>query len=166
MFGAMDLGVTDDRKRAGHKQAAQIAVTLFADIAEPVLASARILLRHDTDPGSEVAARSEGLWISNSSDHSSGQHRTDAGSFIEPHAHLVGKVPGPDQPVELQYLLLDPVQLRAECRETRSSDLRNSRVVWIGYDIEQFLDTMAPDGCNNPELGKMGPDCIDLTEVC
>ena len=30
MFGAIDLGVTDDRKRAGHEQAAQIAVTLFA----------------------------------------------------------------------------------------------------------------------------------------
>src|ERR1039458_625732 len=34
MFGAMDLGATDDRKRAGHKQAAQIAVTLFAYIVE------------------------------------------------------------------------------------------------------------------------------------
>jgi hypothetical protein len=45
MFGAMDLGVTDDRKRAGHKQAAQIAVTLLADIAEPVLAPTRIMLR-------------------------------------------------------------------------------------------------------------------------
>ena len=38
MFGAMDLGVTDDGERAGHEQAAQIAVTLFADTAEPVLA--------------------------------------------------------------------------------------------------------------------------------
>src|SRR5258705_2144408 len=55
MFGAMDLGVTDDRERASHEQAAQIAVTLFADIAEPVLASTRVLLRHDTDPGREVA---------------------------------------------------------------------------------------------------------------
>src|SRR6202051_2291733 len=55
MFGTMDLGVTDDSKRAGHKQAAQIAVTLFAYIAEPVLASARVLFRHNTDPGREVA---------------------------------------------------------------------------------------------------------------
>ncbi len=38
MFGAMDLGLADDSKRAGHKQAAQIAITLFAYIAEPVLA--------------------------------------------------------------------------------------------------------------------------------
>ena len=39
VFGAMDLGVTDDGERPGHKQAAQIAVTLLAYIAEPVLAS-------------------------------------------------------------------------------------------------------------------------------
>ena len=31
MLGAMDLGVTDDGERAGHEQAAQIAVTLFGD---------------------------------------------------------------------------------------------------------------------------------------
>src|SRR6476646_6951425 len=49
------FGVTDDGKRACREQAAQIAVTLLADIAEPVLASARVLLRHDTDPGREVA---------------------------------------------------------------------------------------------------------------
>src|SRR5450759_5166480 len=70
-------------------------------------------------------------------------------------------VPGPDQPVELQYLLLDPPQLSPECRKTRTGYLRNSLVVWIGDTIEQFLDTVAPDRCNDPELGKMGPDCID-----
>ena len=70
-------------------------------------------------------------------------------------------MPGPDQPVELQYLLLDPPQLSPECRETRTSYLRNSLVVWIGYDIEQFLDTVAPNRRNDPELGKMGPDRID-----
>jgi hypothetical protein len=56
MFGAMDLGVTNYGERAGHEQAAQIAVTLLTDIAEPVLASTRVLLRHDTDPGREVAS--------------------------------------------------------------------------------------------------------------
>src|SRR5580692_3836307 len=54
MFGAMDLGVTDDGERAGHEQAAQIAVTLFAYIAEPVLASTRVLLRHEPNPGREI----------------------------------------------------------------------------------------------------------------
>src|ERR1022692_4042294 len=54
-----------------------------------------------------------------------------------------------------------PAQLSSECQETRTSYLRNSLVVWIGYDIEQLLDTVTPDRRNDPELGKMGPDCID-----
>ena len=38
MSGAMDLGIADDRQRARCKQAAQIAIALLADTAEPVLA--------------------------------------------------------------------------------------------------------------------------------
>jgi hypothetical protein len=95
------------------------------------------------------------------SDQGSGQHRTDAGGCFEPHAHLVGSVPGPDQPVELQNLLLHPAQLSSQCQETRTSYLRNSLVVWIGDGSEQLLDAVTPDRRNDPELGKMGPDCID-----
>ena len=40
VLGAMDLGITDDSKRAGREQAAQIAIALFADTAELVLAAA------------------------------------------------------------------------------------------------------------------------------
>ena len=40
MLGAVDLGITDDSEGASHEQAAQIAVTLFADTAEPVPTSA------------------------------------------------------------------------------------------------------------------------------
>jgi len=56
MFGAVDLGVADDGQGAGHKQPAQIAVTLLADTAEPVLAAARVLLRNEPNPSREVAA--------------------------------------------------------------------------------------------------------------
>src|SRR5258705_8676498 len=45
VFGAVDLGIADDGECTGHEQAAQIAVTLFADAAEPVLAPPRVLLR-------------------------------------------------------------------------------------------------------------------------
>ena len=55
MFGAVDLGIADDGQRTGHEQAAQIAVTLFADTAEPVLAAAGVLLRREANPGREVA---------------------------------------------------------------------------------------------------------------
>ena len=54
MLGTVDLGITDDGERASREQAAQIAIALFADTAEPVLAPARVLLRHHPDPGREV----------------------------------------------------------------------------------------------------------------
>src|SRR6516164_3562798 len=51
MLGAIDLGIADHRQRAGDEQTAQIAIASLADTAEPVLPSARVLLRHDPDPG-------------------------------------------------------------------------------------------------------------------
>src|SRR6476660_2443669 len=55
VLGTMDLGITDDGERPSHEQAAQIAIALLADTAEPVLAPARVLLRHEPDPGREIA---------------------------------------------------------------------------------------------------------------
>ena len=40
MPGAMDLGIADDGECSGHEQAAQIAIALFTDAAEPLLATA------------------------------------------------------------------------------------------------------------------------------
>ena len=56
MPGTMDFGIADDGERTGREQAAQIAITSFADIAEPVLATARVLLRYEPDPGREVSS--------------------------------------------------------------------------------------------------------------
>jgi hypothetical protein len=54
----MDLGIADDGERASGEQAAQIAIALFAYIAKFVLAPARVLLRHEPDPGREIPPRS------------------------------------------------------------------------------------------------------------
>ena len=102
----MDLGVADDGERAGNEQAAEIAVASFADTAEPVLAPARVLLRHEADPGREITSRSEGSRIGNGRDQSGGQCRTDTRYIVEPPARLAGSVPGHDQTIELQNLSL------------------------------------------------------------
>src|SRR5918994_4926402 len=161
MLGAMELGIANDGERAVHEQAAQIAVTLFADTAEPVLATARVLLRHEPDPGREIAPRSERLWISDASDQSGGQRRTDAGNVIKPLARLVGPVPGDDHTVELQDLRLKRPQLSAERGETRAGDRGHPFVTWIGDHPKQLLDTIASDRRDDPELCKMGADRID-----
>src|SRR3954469_4069216 len=51
-----DFGVTDHGQRAGGEQTTQVAIALLADTAELVLAAARVLLRHEPDPGREVSS--------------------------------------------------------------------------------------------------------------
>src|SRR5882724_3921319 len=51
MPGAMNFGIADYGERTSHERAAQIAVTLFADTAELVLAAARVLLGDQPDTG-------------------------------------------------------------------------------------------------------------------
>ena len=77
----------------------------------------------------------------------------------------MGSVPGSDQPVELEYLILDPSQLIPECRETCTSYVWNSLVVRIGDDIEQFVDTLTADWRNDFKLGRWARIAL-ITEVC
>ena len=85
----------------------------------------------------------------------------DLRDLIEPLARLVGSVPGVDPTVELQDLRLEHPELGAERGETRTRNLGHPFVTWIGDDREQFLDTIASDWRDDPELCKMGADRID-----
>src|ERR1700751_4992827 len=89
MPGAVDFGIADHCERASREEAAQIAIALLADIAKLVLTPARVLLRHEPNPGREIPSRSEGSWLSNAGDQCCGQRRTDARDRIQP---LAGRV--------------------------------------------------------------------------
>ena len=55
------VGVSDDRQRPDDQHLPQIAVALLRDPAEPLLAAAGVLPRHEPDPGGQVPARPERL---------------------------------------------------------------------------------------------------------
>ena len=55
MPGAMDFGIADHSQRACREQTAQVAITAFADTAEPTLTSTRVLPGNEADPGREIA---------------------------------------------------------------------------------------------------------------
>ena len=55
----VNLGVPDDGERSNRKQASQVAIALLADAAELVLAPARVLLGHQSNPGCDVPSRPE-----------------------------------------------------------------------------------------------------------
>jgi hypothetical protein len=52
-------------------------------------------------------------------------------------------------------------QASAESRQIGACDVRQPLVTCVGDDAEQFLDAVAPDRRNNPELGTMGADRVD-----
>jgi hypothetical protein len=70
-------------------------------------------------------------------------------------------MPGQDAPIELQDLRLQHAQLRAEGSKTLARNLRHAIVIRIGYNVEEFLDTVATNRRDYPELGKMRADRID-----
>ena len=72
ILGAVDLGIANDGECTGHEQAAQVAIPLFADTAEPIPTPARVLFGNQPDPGREVATRSEGFRVGDARDKGSG----------------------------------------------------------------------------------------------
>jgi hypothetical protein len=56
MFATVDFCIADHCQRACREQAAQVAVALLGDTAEPLAPAGRVLLRDEADPSREVAA--------------------------------------------------------------------------------------------------------------
>src|SRR5437773_2170286 len=103
----------------------------------------------------------KGPRVSNTRDQSGRQHRTDAGNVMKALARLVGPVPGHDQPIELQDLLLEAEQLSAERGKARASNLRHPFVARVGNNMQQFRDPFTPDRRDDTELGEVRADRIN-----
>src|SRR6266700_994717 len=76
-------------------------------------------------------------------------------------ARLVGPVPGHDQPIELQDLLLEAEQLSAERGKARASNLRHPFVARVGNNMQQFRDSFTPYRRDDTELGEVRADRIN-----
>src|SRR6516162_4667168 len=160
----MDLGITDDRECAGREQAAQIAIALLADTAEPVLAAARVLLRHEPDPGREVPTRSEGLRVGNTGDQSSGQCRADARDLIEPFARLIGSVPGHDLAVKFEDLGFQHPQLNSESGNTTTGS-GTSSLLEAAAMSSSSATPRRPTGATTPNSARWARIAL-ITAVC
>ena len=63
--------------------------------------------------------------------------------------------------IKFEDLGLQHLKLSAKGGNTPTRHARQAFVTTISDDIEQLLNTMAPNWCNNPEFGKMGSDRVD-----
>src|SRR5258706_2242734 len=76
-------------------------------------------------------------------------------------ARLVGPVPGHDHPIKLQDLLLEAEQLSAERGKARAGNLWHPFVARVGNNMQQFVDSFAPDRRDNAELGEVRADRVN-----
>src|SRR6267142_2582991 len=76
-------------------------------------------------------------------------------------ARLAGSVPGHDQPVELQNLLLEAEQLSTERGKARARNLWHPLVVRVRHNMQQFRNPFAPDWRDNAELGEVRADRVN-----
>src|SRR5262245_5201308 len=116
MLRAVPLRVSDHGERPGTEQGAEIAVTRLGDRAKALLAPARVLFRHQADPGREVTTGSKGLGIGDAGNQSRRQHRSDAGNGIEPPTRLARAMPESEDTIKNADLFLEGFELNAERR--------------------------------------------------
>ena len=161
MLGAMDFGIADDSEGAGHQQAAQVAVALLADTAEPLLASARVLLGDEPDPGRESGLTGKPSdrrrwrperWPATDR-HQESHFRRRLVSLDRCHALIIRS--------NSRICFIIPSSWAPSATRHRTCNLGQPFIIRIGDDSEQLLDALATDRRNNPELGKMGADRID-----
>jgi hypothetical protein len=79
--------------------------------------------------------------------------------------NIVGSMPGHHYAIALQNLGLQHPQLGAESHDTGTRNLGQPFVARIGNHFEQFIDTLASDRRDDPELGKMKRIAL-ITAVC
>src|SRR6266446_9248222 len=95
LVSAMFLRIADDGHCAGDEQPSQVSIALLGDAAKPILAAGRVLLRHQPDPGGEIASRPERLPVADLGNQGGGDDRA-ARNLLQPPARLAGAMPGQD----------------------------------------------------------------------
>src|SRR5262245_62252098 len=81
--------VPQHRAGSDHQNASQIAIALFRDRPELLLAASRIFARHEADPGREVTTGSKNLRIRAGCGDRGGPDHTNSRDALEPLARLV-----------------------------------------------------------------------------
>src|SRR5215468_990121 len=109
----------------------------------------------------EIPSRSKRLGIPNARYQRSCKCRADTRDGVKSLTGLIRSVPSHDAAIEGQDLGLQCQQLSPESSHAGACYLWQPSVVGIGDNLEQPLDTTAPDRCDDPELGQVRANGID-----
>ena len=80
-------------------------------------------------------------------------------------ARFIAAVPVHDHPIKLQNLLFQAEELTAERDKTCARNCRHPFLGWVGNNMQQLLDALAPDRRNNAELRKVSSDRVNQVQL-
>ena len=123
-----------DSVRTYDKDAPQVAIPLLGDVTELLLASRRVLSRHQADPGRKITSRSECLRVRHGRVDRGGANDANAGDRLEPPAPIVRLMLDDDPLLERADQGLAGLQL---CRQHHQASLgvyRQFAVVLVGHN--------------------------------
>jgi len=123
---------------------------LLGNPAKPLLAAARVLLRHQANPGSQVPAVPEGERVRHGCHQRTGQNRPDPWDAHEPPADVGRPGAGHDTSVDLQNLRVHQLELPGKHLETGSSRRRDPLIGFIGEIEMSFCSPLRPIGATMP----------------
>src|SRR5262249_34462687 len=152
--------ISDDSHGAGDEQPAQMSIALLRDPAKSLFAPGRMLSGHQADPRSKTAARRELLPISHLSHQRGGDDRADTGDFLQPSAFFTRAVPVMDTFLNGHDLCPDSRILASKDVKAEPRGRRNTIILLVSDDLEQFGSAIAALCRDNAELGHMPTDCI------
>jgi len=145
-----------------HKQPSKVAISLLGDAAEPLLATRRVLPRHQSDPRCKIPTGFEGARGCDGGSDGRGPDHAYSRHGFEATAHIIGTmmgVNGPIQSPDLQFQgseLIDNGLQRLFHRQRKSF-----AIILVLDDRGKLRETFASRLRNEAELGKVGSKRID-----
>src|SRR6266853_4974135 len=125
--------------RPDDQNAPQVAVALFGDRSELLLAPGRILPRHQPDPGREIASRPEDSRVCHRRHDRSRPDNPDARDSLNPLARLARAMLHLDPLFDRSDYTLPRLKLRSQHDDAGPCIDRQPRVLFVRHDRAQFV---------------------------
>src|SRR5579864_145548 len=154
-------GVSNNRCCTDDEQPSEIAISLLGDAAEPLLATRRVLPRHQSDPCCKVSTGFEVPRVCDSGSDGRSSDHAYPGHSLEAAAHIIGTMMGVNGAVQrpdLQFQsseLIDNGLQRLFHRRWKSF-----AIALVRDDFGELRETFASRVRNEAELGKVSSERI------
>ena len=156
------LGGVDHRARPVNQQRAQVGVATLAHAQQRGLAAARMLARHQAQPGRHLAPAGEVLCVAYAGHQRAGRDRADPRDLLELSAGLVLGVPGLDLEFHLADLQVEHLELIHQAlhqEAKRTGQLVGGILDQLGHALGDVSNALGDD---DAELAQQAPDLVGL----